>query len=202
MAAPTVATHTFRGMTREDRIQQAGEILERHNVGVTINQLAVEFGLTRETIRKRIALALDTHLSLSVDQYRVQQNLIMDRAIGKIEQNMVEADSMIEDARATGDVALRVAGAALKDKTLDRLLRYAERRSKLNGLDMPVRVEAAVLHIDGGVAPELVRLAEQLGIEAGTVWATGDPDGTEDGDDDDVVEGEVVGEEAGGPGPD
>lgn len=153
------------GKGGEDRLHEAERMLNRYIRGARHSDLMVEFGVSRETVKRRLKLALDARLALTVDEYRAKENEHLDDLVARWEQHIAAADEMIRLAETgpDGPSMSRIDQAlAHRAKALDSLLRVAERRARLNGTDAPVQANVTVTDLTPTIDAEVAALAAQI----------------------------------------
>lgn len=132
------------GRSEKDRLVQGEQILSDKANGMRISAIMEKYGLSRPTIHRRINQAIQARLALTVDQYREEQNSILDEQMQRLQRHMDAAVTMIELGNTTGDSDLIDRGLQHHLKATAVLQNTLERRARLNGLDAPVRIDAVV----------------------------------------------------------
>lgn len=140
--APT--TENINGKAERDRLAEGEAILSDRANGMSSSALMEKYGISKATLSRRIHQALDARLAVTVDQYREEQNALLDEQMQRLQRHMAAAATMIELGNNTGDAALIDRGLQHHLKTIEALNRTMERRARLNGLDAPVKVDAQV----------------------------------------------------------
>lgn len=120
------------------------QILIRHVDGASLPVIQEEFGLSKAAVIEHVHKALKNRIDLRTDEYREVTNRALDQQMEAVKKHFEAAEAMLVDATARGDLIGM-------DKALQHHLRaiatrtqIIERRSKLNGLDAPVRIDAKV----------------------------------------------------------
>lgn len=147
------------GMAPEDRLAEAEKILEDRSMGLTYQQLMDKYNYTRPTIKSRIEMALDARIAPTVDRYREQQNVALDNLARKWLEQLALAEEMAQRAVAINDDDITIKALNLRANALDGMIKVNAQRSKLNGLDAPVRSEVT---ITTPVDAEVNDLVEQM----------------------------------------
>lgn len=132
------------GKSEKDRLAEGEAILSDRANGMPVSAMIEKYGLSKATIHRRIDQAIEARLAVTVDQYREQQNAILDEQMQRVQRHMDAAVTMIELGNATGDAALLDRGLQHHLRATGMLNNTLERRARLNGLDAPIKVEAQV----------------------------------------------------------
>lgn len=152
------------GMSDAQRLAEAEQILVDRMNGVRPSELAAKYGYSRVTINKRINMAVEARLAPTVDKYREMQGAQLDEVAATLEKSRLAATELIQQAINREDIPALERGLDSLGKVMDRVLRLAERRAKLYGLDAPIKVDANVTVVEGNVDAEVARLAAELGV--------------------------------------
>lgn len=132
-----------KGRSPDDRRSLGEMILAGRNRGERMHALARHFGIDEVTASNYMKLALEARIPPTVDEFRRQQNDVLDERTTMLQQQLdactaaLMADDLTE-ARMGTMMTLRLS-------TITTMLRVDERRAKLNGLDAPMRVEAVLV---------------------------------------------------------
>lgn len=175
MVATTRATqgrsHKGRYERTADGARRDAEAAELRARGLTYQQIADEVGFPdRSNARKAVQRALADTLREPADELRQIQLAQLDRLTREALKVLERRHITVSQGRVVKDDA----GATIEDDApvlaaIDRLLKIAERRSKLLGLDAPSRVE--VMSLDA-IDAEISRLSAELGrTETGAAGA-------------------------------
>lgn len=164
-------------MYAEERQQAMAELVARRG-RVSVNELAREFEVTTETVRRDLSLLESRHLlrrvhggALPVDSFTVLEQLLSDRDASNTDQKRriaVAAAALLPDAEATlvidaGSTTVRLAEALPRDRTLT-VFTHA----------VPVAARLADLaHIELHLLPGRVRRNTQAAVGVETVEALG-----------------------------
>lgn len=148
------------GRTEQERIREGEQILRARNAGVEISELMAQTGLSRVSVYRRLNQALDARLSLTVDEYRAAQDEVLDNLMARHEQGL-ERVELIFDRALSRQVPDERSGVMVsapdfdlaermlfrRTQILDSILRVAERRARLHGLDRPAEVNVQVTEV-------------------------------------------------------
>lgn len=100
------------------------EAFEMRLAGMNPSQIAVKMGIHRATVRGYIEIEVASLIQPKAAEMRAVENERLDHLL-------IEAKEVLEKGKGT-ELAL---------KAIDRILNISRRRSALNGLDMPLRVD-------------------------------------------------------------
>jgi len=139
-------------------------MLADRNAGMRISQLADKYRISTTTVERRLHDAIHARLALTVDAYRESQNALLDETAAQIQRNMDAADEMVRLGITHENAGWVDRGLNQRAKAIDAIVRLAERRARLNGLDAPIQVTQTVTMVQGGVDAELERLTNALGM--------------------------------------
>lgn len=137
-------------------------ILDGRLKGVQMHVLADEFHISEPTAYRWMQLALDARLVATVDEYRKRENELLDSVQRQLQENLDAANYLIRQGLADEEnpkLGLIERGMNARMQVVAQQIRLSERRSKLNGLDAPIRVDATLTHRDAEDAEleELIR---------------------------------------------
>jgi hypothetical protein len=162
------AGKVYDGKGEKERLAEAEAILREFLLGTPVSSLGETFGLSRATIYRRVDEALAARIVPTVDEYRAQQNALLDDLTAKWRQQVDAAEVMLAAATEPGSESVVGIERAMKMRTeaLNGLLRVVERRARLNGTDAPVRVEATVTDATPSIDAKVAELAEAIKAKA------------------------------------
>lgn len=123
-------------------------ILEGRLKGTQMHLLADEFDISEPTAYRWMQLALDARLIPTVDAYRERENELLDATQRQLQDNLEAANLLIRKGLDDDKLGLVTKGMESRMQAIGLQLRLSERRSKLNGLDAPIRVDATITHRD------------------------------------------------------
>jgi hypothetical protein len=162
------ATSTTENLDRELRA------LDMKRRGATYEAIGKDLGVSGQRAHQLVKKALDRHETPMVEELRAMEVERLDVMLvkawemyfakhpyvsaGQVVYLVTGPDGGSENVVVVNDAGVNIAAGQL-------LLRIAERRAKLLGLDTPVPMKIQVLTEDV-IDAELRRLAEQLGTEA------------------------------------
>jgi predicted transcriptional regulator len=137
-----------RGGGQAKRPQQAEEMLQLRNRGWTVYAIAQEMGVSEGTVKNRIKEALDRREFPHTDEYRNRQNDHLDDLVRRHEQTIEAMEVIITNP----DVKPEAIIEAVRERRhcLEALLRIADRRARLLGIDAPIKVEQTVAEVEPG----------------------------------------------------
>lgn len=142
----------YNGKGPDDRRGMGEIILAGRNQGRRMFALCAELGVTEDTGRSYMKLALDARVPPTVDEFRRQQNDALDERLSSLQAQIDLLDVGLRSRDEEGNTpsaTMVLALLAERRHTIVAMTRVEERRAKLNGLDMPVRVDATVTVQDG-----------------------------------------------------
>lgn len=142
----TTAQHS--GRSEKDRLIEGEQILADKALGVRLSDIMTKYGLSKATVHRRIDEAVKARLAVTVDAYREQQNALLDDMAVKWQGQINMGEELFRQGTLTENMIMIDRGVDIRERGLVGLLRVVERRSKLNGLDAPVRVDAVIVHHD------------------------------------------------------
>lgn len=154
----TSKRHSGRG--KEDRRSLGEIVLSKRTRGERMYEIAAELHISEQTAREYMRLALDARIPPTVDEYRRIQNDTLDQREVMMRQALDALDAMLGQLDE-GQFALATSLLAERRQTIAALIRLDERRSKLNGTDAPVRVDATVTVNDSEDAELAELIAEE-----------------------------------------
>lgn len=185
---PHHTKHSGKGV--HDRRAEEELVYKRRVIeGATVYTIHKETGLTEGTIYRRLDAAMKARIAPLVDEYRKQQNDLLDGLMEKQTQQLDAYERAVEhETRRMEMQAVRLgvpvgmvpvpdayfAALAGRQRAVDALLRVSERRAKLNGLDAPIKVEATVTE----VSQADIALQEMV-AEAKAKWAAAEQQAAE-----------------------
>jgi len=145
-----------RGGTKAKRRLEQEQCLELRNRGMTVFMIAQETGLSERTVDRRIREALDARVDPKTDEYRQRLSDHLDDLVRRHEQSIVGLEVIIMSPESSPDAVIE----AVKERraALDSLLRIADRRARLYGMDAPIKVEQTVTEVE----PEDLELAKMI----------------------------------------
>lgn len=134
-------------------------ILRDRNRGMSVAAIMAKWGISQPTISRRIKVALDANRVDDIDEYREREIMALDDLMQRWEEQLVIAQELgqmaIDHRVEISGVMINIpdeAGvrdaAKLRDSALNGILRVRERRSRLIGIDAPVKVDTKVVHHD------------------------------------------------------
>jgi hypothetical protein len=164
---PLPATTSRRdGKGPNDRLAEGEAMLRDRALGVQVSEMCAKYGVSRATLYRRLDEAVKARIAPTVDAYRESENRLLDDLMSRWQQNAEAADVLIsKGCEGEGNMSLVERGMARREAALAGMLRVSERRSKLNGLDAPVKVDAHVT-VTGALdarIDEMLREMEQAG---------------------------------------
>lgn len=160
------AGKTYDGKGEKERLAEAEAILSEFLLGTPVAILSERFELSRATIYRRVDEALAARIVPTVDEYRQQQNALLDDLTAKWRQQVDAAEVMLSDAAEQRSIVGVERAMKLRSDALAGLLRVVERRARLNGTDAPVRVEATVTDATPSIDAKVAELAEAIKAKA------------------------------------
>jgi hypothetical protein len=132
------------GKTANDRLAEAEAMTRDRALGMTQVQLMAKYNVSRQTVIRRLKLAVTKRLPESVDALRNQQNDAINVALTRIAHTIELAERTIADPNSTD---LQRQNAILtRLQALKVMNTYLDRRARLNGLDAPTKVEGTIHH--------------------------------------------------------
>jgi transposase-like protein len=148
----------------------AQDMLVDKQRGMSVIDIAAKYGVTRQTVYNWMREYFERYPAPEVAQYREEQNMLLDSVQGRFFDELESASILMLDARLYDeegnaldrpdpkrmDVAARIHNAALNG-----LLRVAERRARLNGLDAPVKANVTVT-VNTALDAELEEMAREV----------------------------------------
>lgn len=159
ISSPTAGRRNH-GRTEHERLREGEQILRARNAGVPISELMEQTGLSKVSVYRRLNTALAARIALTVDEYRAAQDEVLDNLMARHEQGLERVELIFDQAlsRQVPDVLTGVMVPApdfdlcermlnRRTQILDSILRVAERRSKLHGLDRPAEVNVSVTEV-------------------------------------------------------
>lgn len=153
-----ITSEAIDGKSARDRLVEGEQLLSAYSNGRPVSALIEEFGLSRATIYRRLQLAVDARLAPTVDEYRASQNVVLDEQMERANQHLASAGAMMTLGTEQEDIDAIERGLVHHLKAMEMVNRICEARRRLNGLDMPVKVEATVHQ----VSQQDVELAEMI----------------------------------------
>lgn len=132
------------GKSSSERLAEAEQILTDRMNGMQVSALMAKYGYSRGTIVNRINAAVDARISPTVDKYREMEGQYLDGIADDIERMKNAAKEIVMSGINSGDITMIDRGLEAFNRATSQSLRLSERRSKLYGLDSPVKVEAVV----------------------------------------------------------
>jgi transcriptional regulator with XRE-family HTH domain len=132
------------GKSEADRLREGEAILADYNRGIRQSDLAEKYGLSQQTVSRRLYQAIHARLAPTVDQYREAQNALLDDLMGMLERQYAAAEEMLRQAEIKSDGVMFDKALAHYSKAIDAFYRHVERRARLNGLDAPVKAEVTM----------------------------------------------------------
>lgn len=150
----------YNGRGPDDRRSMGETVLARRNAGEKMYAIAADLGVTEETCRSYMKLALDARIPPTVDEFRRQQNDTLDEREKELRTQISALDAMLTQLDP-GQITAALALIAERRQTLTALIRLDERRAKLNGLDAPVKSDVTVTVQDNEDAELAAMIAEQ-----------------------------------------
>ena len=139
-------THRYNGKGPKERLAEGEAILADWSAGMRLSQLIEKYGLSEATILRRRDAALAARLASTVDQYRERENVTLDETMARWIRQRDAAGEMVEAGTLAQDWQLVERGMRLHAEALNGIIRTSERRSRLNGLDAPVKADVTVTH--------------------------------------------------------
>ena len=139
--------------------QKDTEALRLRSSGMTYSRIAEALGISKSHAYYRVQNALAAIPAEAVDEYRRLEN-------ERLDQLLEVAMAKALDPEAKGGALFAI----------DRVLAIQDRRTKLLGLDAPIRHEVITLDY---IQSEIIRLQNQLGVEDGDDSGTA-PSGTQE----------------------
>lgn len=155
MTLPAAITARHSGKSGGDRLAEGEAMLRDRALGMQPSEMCAKYGVSKATLYRRLDEAVKARLAPTVDAYREEQNRLLDDLMHRWQQQAEAADAMIHEGTIAESWTLVDRGMTKRAEALLGMLRVSERRSKLNGLDAPVKVDATVTHttpIDTAVA--------------------------------------------------
>lgn len=144
MPLPAVSTRRD-GKGPNDRLAEGEAMLRDRALGVQVSEMCTKYGVSRATLYRRLDDAVKARIAPTVDAYRESENRLLDDLMSRWQQQAEAADVMIgKGCEGEGNMSLVERGMQRREAALAGMLRVSERRSKLNGLDAPVKVDAQV----------------------------------------------------------
>lgn len=137
-------TSRYDGKTEGDRLREGERILSDKINGTPISQIMEKYGLSKATVYRRIDQATEARLVPTVDRYREQMNAAYEEQVVRANQNIEGCLRLIEIVTAGTDVAAVERALAAHARAVELLNRTREAQRKLNGLDLPARVDVTV----------------------------------------------------------
>lgn len=142
---PAIASYTKNGKSEKDRLAEGEAMLSDRIRGMRPSAMMEKYGVSQATLYRRLDAAVAARLAPTVDKYREQQNAVLDDLMARWEQQVSMGEEVVKAAIVAEDLPALERGAKMRVAALDGILRLVDRRARLNGLDMPVRVETSVV---------------------------------------------------------
>jgi DNA-binding CsgD family transcriptional regulator len=114
-----------------DLAWRRAEVLKMRRRGWSITRIAIELGVSASTISKDLDTVLTEHTVANITMLRALENERLDYIL----------DKCVEVIEAAPGTKLAIAAAG-------RLIQVSARRSALNGLDVPIRIDHTVHEVD------------------------------------------------------
>jgi hypothetical protein len=143
MPLPAVAARRG-GKSKNDRLAEGEAMLRDRALGVQVSDLCAKYDVSPATLYRRLDDAVKARIAPTVDAYREEQNRLLDDLMSRWQQQSDAADAMVQAGLIEESMGLVERGMARRSEALNGMLRVSERRSKMNGLDAPVKVDAHV----------------------------------------------------------
>lgn len=140
MALPSVTT-VRNGQGPRDRLAEGEEMLRDRALGLQVSELCAKYGVSRATLYRRLDDAVKARIAPTVDAYRESENRLLDDLMSRWQKSAAAAAVMIEAGTREENMSLVERGMARNEAALMGMLRVHERRSRLNGLDAPVKTD-------------------------------------------------------------
>jgi hypothetical protein len=150
------------GKSEQDRLREGEEILSDRVNGMPVSQMMEKYGVSRQTIYNRIEQATMARVVPTVDKYREMMNAAYDEQVTRANQNIEGCLRLIEMVSIGTDPAAVERALAAHVRAVELLNRTREAQRKLNGLDLPQRVDVTVTvqdETDKAIADLNARLA-------------------------------------------
>lgn len=143
----------------EIRAEQAAQAYELRLTGATLREIGATLGIALTTVHERLRDHMAVRVDPLADQYRAMELDKLDALSAKAYEVLTKKHIVVQHGKIVRDED----GNALNDDTpvlhaIDRLVRIAERRAKLLGLDAAVKVDAQVTQVD----PADIELAQMI----------------------------------------
>jgi hypothetical protein len=158
MTIQAYGTHKYHGKTPRDRMIEGEQMLADRNAGMQASALMEKYGVSRATLDRRLKEAIEQRVAVTVDAYRAAQDALLDRLMEEAEKSLLVADAIVQSGIENKFFPDIERGMRMRESWQAQVLKIAERRAKLMGLDMPTRVDATVTH----VTQEDLELAEMV----------------------------------------
>jgi hypothetical protein len=139
--------------------EQAAQAYELRLAGATLRQIGEQLGISIGTVHKRIATYMAERVDPLADQYRAVELDRLDDLTAKAYAVLTARHIVVQHGKVVRDEN----GEPIPDhapilQAIGTLVRLAERRSKLLGLDAAVKVDAQVTTVD----PADIELAQMI----------------------------------------
>lgn len=168
------------GKSEQQRLREGEQILRARNAGVTISELMAQTGMSQASVYRRLQKALSERLAETVDEYRAAQDEVLDNLMARHEEGLDRVERIFDHALGRTETVNGVEVNApdfdtcermlnQRTKILDSILRVAERRARLHGLDRPAEVNVSVTEVtqqDAELAA-MIRQAKAKAHDAG-----------------------------------
>lgn len=148
-------------------VRQGEMILRDRNAGMLPSDMCVKYNVSLSTLYRRIDQAIAARIVPTVDAYREQQNALLDDLASQWQRQIDVADVMVEQGIQQAEASTVEKGMAARERALMGMLRVAERRAKLMGLDAPVKAEITVEDVTPNVDRRVADLAAEIKAQAG-----------------------------------
>lgn len=142
------------------------ELRLRHH---TIREISAITGLSVGTVHKRITDEIETTVSPYREQYRVMERERLEGISRRLLDMMSKPHYVIKDGEVLTIDEERVEDIAVTLACVDRFMKVQERRSRLEGLDAPVKVDVGASEVP--VPQEALSLIDQARRRAEEAFA-------------------------------
>lgn len=150
------------GKSEADRLREAEQILSDRINGMPVSQMMEKYSCSRQTIYNRIDAAVAARIAPTVDKHREQMNAAYDEQVERIGRHLAAATVIIEQGTVANDMEMVERGMGHHLKGIEQLNRTREAQRRLNGLDLPTRVDVSVT-VQDETERAMAALNEQLG---------------------------------------
>ena len=136
----------YHGKGPKERLAEGEAMLKDRSYGASVSELCAKYGVSPATLYRRLDDALKARIAPTVDAYRETQNALLDDVLQRWERQRDAAGEMVSAGTTAEDWGLVERGMKLHAEALNGITRTSERRSRLNGLDAPVKADVTVTH--------------------------------------------------------